>query len=495
MLGTVVVMAMMTSCGNVQVPTEYKESNQLPRLYPDVTGITVPVNICPVSFELRQRADEVVCRYSFEGQEIVSGGDMRPDIDDWKKMTQAAKGKAITGEVFAKNDEEWTRFKPFSIYVSEDSIDPYITYRLISPSYVTYEELTLNQRCLENYEEKVLVDNMLCGTETNGQCVNCHNSQLGNPERFQFHARQNHGGTLIAYDGKLMKVNMKNDSLLSAGVYPAWHPTLPIIAYSTNKTGQSFHTRDINKIEVLDSESDLIVFDVLNNEATNIENDTTEFECFPCWSPDGQWLYYGSAHFEYRDTVPKDAESIRRAYEIRYNIYRKPFDLNTHEFGAKELVFDAASMSKSATFPRISPDGRFLLVGVGGWGCFHIWHRDADLWMMNLETKAVAPLKNANSDNVESFHAWSSNGRWIIFSSRRDDGGYTRPYIAHIDKDGNDSKAFELPTEDPDYHRQFLKSYNVTEFLRAPINIKPQTIADKLKEDGLPPVKYVQKLK
>jgi len=291
-----------------------------------------------------------------------------------------------------------------------------------------------------------------------------------------------------------MKINMKNDSIISAGVYPAWHPTLPIIAYSTNKTGQSFHTRDINKIEVLDSESDLIAFDVLKNEVTTVARDSNEFECFPCWSPDGEWLYYGSAHFEYRDTVPKDAESIARAYEIKYNIYRKHFDMNTREFGERELVFDAVALDKSATFPRISPDGRYLLVGVGGWGCFHIWHRDADLWLMNLETKAVGPLKKANSDNVESFHAWSSNGRWIIFSSRRDDGGYTRPYIAHIDKDGNDSKAFELPTENPDYHRQFMKSYNVTEFLRGPIEISPQTIADELKTDGLPPVKYVSKL-
>ena len=103
-----------------------------------------------------------------------------------------------------------------------------------------------------------MVDNMLCGVEETGQCVNCHNYQQYNPGRMQFHARQHHGGTIIVYDGKMKKVNMKCDSTISAGVYPAWHPWLPLIVYSTNHTSQTFHTRNLNKIEVFDSASDLI---------------------------------------------------------------------------------------------------------------------------------------------------------------------------------------------------------------------------------------------
>ena len=85
---------------------------------------------------------------------------------------------------------------------------------------------------------------------------------------------------------------------------------------------------------------------------------------------------------------------------------------------------------------------------------------------------------------MESYHTWSSTGRWIVFSSRRDDGNYTRPFFAHVDKDGHGTKPFELPTESPNYHRELMKSYNVPEFLLGPVTVKPQTFADALKKDA-----------
>lgn len=44
-------------------------------------------------------------------------------------------------------------------------------------------------------------------------------------------------------------------------------------------------------------------------------------------------------------------------------------------------------------------------------------------------------LKEVNSSDAESYHSWSSNSRWFVFSSRRDDGLYTRLYIAHASPD------------------------------------------------------------
>jgi Tol biopolymer transport system component len=298
----------------------------------------------------------------------------------------------------------------------------------------------------------------------------------------QFHARLNHGGTLINYDGKLRKVNLKTDSTLSAGVYPAWHPTLPFIAYSTNITRQMFHTLDVNKVEVFDTQSDLILYDLERNEVINVENSPQEFEVFPTWSPDGRWLYYCSAHFEQQDTVKFEAELIRRYQDLKYCIYRKPFDPEKRTFGPSEMVFDAASQGLSATLPRISPDGRWLMLSVGSWGCFHIWHRDADLWLMTLAEDRIRPMDEVNSPSVESYHTWSQNGRWIVFSSRRYDGNYTRPFFAHVDENGRATKPFELPQADPSYHRELMQSYNVPEFLTGPVTITPQSFADALKK-------------
>lgn len=480
---------LLVACGGLSIPTVYTQMDQLPTIYPDYVQVMVPVNIAPLSFEYDGQADEMIARYSVDGEEIVCNG--QPPVGKWHSLTQKAKGNAITVEVYTRNGDRWARFKPFSIFVSPDSIDSYVSYRLIAPSFITYEALTINQRCLENYDERVIYDNMLCGFEKNGQCINCHHYQQYNPQRLQFHARQFQGGTLIAYDGKIKKVNMRNDSILSAGVYPAWHPWLNLIVYATDKTFQLFHTVNPNKVEVYDEESDIIVYDVETDEVTNIENSKTEFEVFPTWAPDGKMLYYCSAYFEQRDSsMTKGGEVKSRYKELKYNIYRKAFNPDTRQFGPRELVFDAAARDSSATFPRISPDGRYLLFTMGHYGYFHIWHHDADLWLMDLASGVVHPFTEVNSPDTESYHSWSSNGRWIIFSSRRGDGNFTRPFIAHVTEDGQASKPFELPSRNPDYHRQFMRCYNIPEFMQGPVTIKPQRFARVLKGEAVD-VKYV----
>jgi Tol biopolymer transport system component len=488
----------MMGCMGPSVPEVFTDSKELPKIYPDYTNVTIPINMAPLTFELDEAADEMVARYAVGDEEIVCGGKAQPDIDDWRTLAEKAKGDAITVDVFARKGDQWTHYKPFSIYVSPDSIDSYLSYRLIFPSFISYEALTINQRCLENYDESVIYDNVLCSFEKDGQCINCHNYQQYNPERMQFHARQNKGGTVIAYDGKIKKVDMRSDSILSAGVYPAWHPWLKMIVYSTNKTLQSFHTTHPNKIEVYDTQSDLIAYDIEKGEVTNLENDTTEMEVFPAWAPDGKTLYYCSAHYVKQDsTLSRVSEVVKRSRELKYNIYKKSFDPETMTFGPRELVFAADSLGKSATLPRVSPDGRYLMFALAEFGVFHIWHHDADLWMLDLQSgegrENPWPIDEINSPDTESYHSWSANGRWVVFSSRRDDGTYTRPFFAHIDKDGHGTKPFELPSADPDYHRQFMRSYNIPEFMSGPVTIKPQTFADVLKGDG-EPVKYVGKL-
>ena len=302
------------------------------------------------------------------------------------------------------------------------------------------------------------------------------------------------GGTVVVYDGDIRKINMRNDSILSAGVYPTWHPWLPLVVFSTNRTGQSFHTAHHNKIEVFDSASDLIAFDVAKNQVTNIENDPQEFEIYPFWAPDGKTLYYCSAHFVYNDSLEHETDVIMRAKEFKYCIYKKSFDPETLTFGPHEMVFDADSLDKSATLPRISPDGRFLVFTLGNYGCFHIWHHEADLWLMDLATGECRRMDGINSDDTESYHSWSSNGKWLVVSSRREDGNYTRPFIAHVDAQGRSTKAFVLPQADPEFHHQFMKSYNIPEFMRGPVKYDAKDFAKVLRNEDGEPVEYVQKL-
>ena len=471
-------LLLVTACSGPQLPSQFRQVNSLPRIYPDYADVTIPVNIAPLCFELFNEAEEAVTHFSCGSDEmIVEGTKIRPDIEAWRQLLEHANGKDITVEVYALNDGKWAQFKPFALHVSPDSIDPWMSYRLISPSYVSYEELTINQRCLENFDEKVIASNMLCSTETGGQCINCHSFQQHNPQRMQLHARQTHGGTLISYDGETQVVSPDPPP-----VYPAWHPTEKLIAYSTNKTIQSFHTVDIDKIEVYDAQSSLVLYDIDSQRMTVIEDLPNEMETFPTWAPDGCSLYYCSAHFKYEADSTDLEELTLRAQELKYDIWRRTFDPATRKFGERELVLQADSMNMSATLPRISPDGRWMLFTLGEYGTFHIWHRDADLWLTDLQTGLFRPLDECNSNNAESYHSFSSNGRWIVFSSRRHDGVFTRPFFAHIDENGQGTKPFELPSKDPDLHLQLLKSYNMPELMRGPVTLSPQQIARELKK-------------
>ena len=72
-------------------------------------------------------------------------------------------------------------------------------------------------------------------------------------------------------------------------------------------------------------------------------------------------------------------------------------------------------------------------------------------------------------EEPDSYHSWDSSGRWIVFSSRRDDGLFTRPYFCHVDTAGSVSKAFMLPQRNPRrFYRERFLSFNVPDFITRP---------------------------
>ena len=217
-----------------------------------------------------------------------------------------------------------------------------------------------------------------------------------------------------------------------------------------------------------------------------------ELEVFPTWSPDGKKLYFCSAHFEYQnDSVSEESEMILRYKEVKYDLWQADFNPETKQFSNMEKLFNASdSLGKSVTLPRVSPDGRYLLFAMAEFGCFHVWHNDADIYMMDLKTREVQALDAVNRS--ESYPSWSSNGRWMMVDSRRNDGNYTRPYLAYFDKKGKAHKAFAVPQKDPYFYIFFLRSFNRPEFMVEEVTVTPQEFARKAKEDAIP-AKYVKR--
>ena len=118
------------------------------------------------------------------------------------------------------------------------------------------------------------------------------------------------------------------------------------------------------------------------------------------------------------------------------------------------------------------------------YGTFPIWHKEAYLYLLDLCTGQYEPLTACNSNDTESFHNWSGNSRWIVFSSQRGTGLYTRLYFSHIDSNGKASKPFLMPQRNPwDYYNRMMQSYNIPDFTKTRVEFDARAAGREIESD------------
>ena len=472
LMGTLLLMACSRN------PEHVQQVNQWPVIYPDYVGVTIPDGIAPLNFSM---TDDAVTTVDVQvtgakgGSLHVNGDYADFDIEEWHALLKQNRGAKLIFTVCAEKDGQWTQYRDFTVAVSEQPLEEWgVTYRRIAPSFEIYSKMGLYQRDLSNFDEQVIIDN----TQINRMCVNCHTANQTNPDQYVFHIRGEHGATAIHHDGKTELLKAKNEQLGGAMVYPGWHPGGRYCAFSTNKTSQMFHSSSIQRIDVYDASSDVFVYDT---QTHTILQDTLIMKKYwaencPTFSPDGQWLYFTTAR---RQIYPTDYD------KEKYSLCRVSFDAETGHIGTKvDTLVNTAQTGKSVSWPRVSYDGRFLMYAEADYGYFTVWHPEADLWLLDLSNGTTRRMDEVNSQRSESLHAWSGNSRWFLFTSRRDDGLYTRLYFASIDTLGHATKPFMLPQRNPkEYYRRLMYSYNTPDFTSKRVNIDKDATYREIESD------------
>jgi tetratricopeptide (TPR) repeat protein len=178
------------------------------------------------------------------------------------------------------------------------------------------------------------------------------------------------------------------------------------------------------------------------------------------WSPDGKYLVFSRA--EAKDTYPADGKMAAYANDpaevpIQYDLYRIPF--NDGRGGTPELIEGASHNGMSNSFPKISPDGKWIVWVQAKNG--QLMRPDSTLWIVPF-AGGVPRKMRCNTSLMNSWHSFSPNGRWMVFSSKSR-SPYTQMFLTHIDEQGNDSPA--IPIENATAAN---RAVNIPEFVNMP---------------------------
>jgi len=192
------------------------------------------------------------------------------------------------------------------------------------------------------------------------------------------------------------------------------------------------------------------------------------------WSPDGKYLVFARA--EAGEPNPENAPAAKFANDpserrMQFDLYRIPF--NDGKGGRPEPIAGASRNGLSNTFPKVSPDGRWIVFVQCRNGM--LMRPDSQLYIVSAQGGEARRMR-CNTPPMNSWHSFSPNGRWLVFSSKSG-SPYTRMYLTHIDQDGNDSPAILIENT-----TAANRAVNLPEF----VNVAP----DGLRTIGGPAIEY-----
>lgn len=179
-------------------------------------------------------------------------------------------------------------------------------------------------------------------------------------------------------------------------------------------------------------------------------DDPDRVQTCPAWSPDGEHLVFASAPVNpsfiaaiksgkvSSERTNQTIAELNRKYPITFDLYRIPF--NDGKGGQAEPLAGAARNGASNFFPRFSPCGRWIVFTQSPTGL--VLQPESRLYIMPAEGGEVRVL-GCNLANMNSWHSWSSNGKWMVFSSKAQ-SPYTEIFLSHVDENGHASPGCRL---------------------------------------------------
>ena len=199
----------------------------------------------------------------------------------------------------------------------------------------------------------------------------------------------------------------------------------------------------------------------------------------PSWSPDGQYIVFARTKAYKLKNISGPRKILLSEEECKeftedgkpflFDLYTIPF--NDGKGGTPEPLDGASNNGMSNFFAKYSPDGRWIVFCKAK--SYMLLQPDSELYIIPAQGGEARKLQ-CNTNRMNSWHSWSPNSKWLVFSSKAN-SVYTQLFLTHIDEQGNSTPAVLLS-----HFTTSDRAANIPEF----INTRPSAIK-KIREQFL----------
>ena len=322
-------------------------------------------------------------------------------------------------------------------------------YRMVVPPFNKRKTPDTFARSISSFEERPFL------LARNQYCYNCHtfSSKTGISGKLSVQARYMRPGSKLpvylgVYDIDQQRGwKAKLPFEIQMSTFMSWSGDGRRLAFSANQQLVTFEPIVFETQFAGEPTSDLAIYDAVDNSAYLLPgaDDPERLEMLPAWSLDGQRIVFCSG-----------PAGLHPA-QTRYDLYEIPF--SEGKGGEARPIPGAAENGRSNFYPHFSPDGKWFSFVQADAGI--LIKASSDIYLMPADLQTAPHRLEANAEGVaDSWHSWSSNSRWLVFASKRENGIFARLFMTEIDAQGHSSPAVRLPIKEEPF-----ASFNIPEFV------------------------------
>lgn len=463
----ILLLILLIACEEQNIQDLYNSAKEIKRskliIYP-FNGSVFPLDIISPTIRWKSNLENVEWTINISNRDTsinllyhTSNDFYRIDPKDWEKMKKFPED-TFKIELFAHTKEE--KFKALAydkvqIIISKDKVDAPIFYRTVTLpfSYAVDHLETIKWRLgyvSDELKPFTVLENMpVCG--------NCHSFSTDGKIMGMDVDYGNDKGSYSIFEIE-KEVKLTKDKIITWSDYKRGdgEQTFGLLsAVSPNGRYAISTLKDRSVFVKIDNLEYSQLFFPIKGILVYYDRETKKFKQLkgaddrkfvnsnPSWSPDGSYIVFARAKYYKLPEIEKSKKAIlpvelaqdfvSRKKLVKYDLYRIAF--NDGYGGKAEPIIGASNNGKSNYFPKISPDGKWMIFTQAN--SFMLLMPDSKLYIIPAEGGKPRKM-NCNLENMNSWHSWSPNGKWVVFSSKHF-GPYTQLFLTHIDENGIDS--------------------------------------------------------